>query len=222
MCVHMTSFKGVTRGERATGEALRALFSRTFCPCESRQLALWYLPARWRDTTTQTGTLNLYAIFPLQYPFGKIPGSVYWKPVYNLLEDTFTVFLVNAAHVKNVPRRKTDKADARWLAKLMRFGLLQASFIPPKGQRDLRDLTRYRTKLVQERVREVNRGPRGAGTRQYQARLSDCRYYGRLGTGYAGGAHCRTRRSCHDGRPGETPHALEDALARASLDGHCP
>src|SRR5262245_45836250 len=81
----------------------------------------------------------------------------YWKPVYNLLEDTFTVFCVNAAHVKNVPGRKTDKADARWLAKLMRFGLLQASFIPPKGQRDLRDLTRYRTKLVQERVREVNR-----------------------------------------------------------------
>src|SRR5437764_8005041 len=81
----------------------------------------------------------------------------YWTPVYNLLEGTFTVFLVNAAHVKNVPGRKTDKADARWLAKLMRFGLLQASFIPPQGQRDLRDLTRYRTKLVQERSREVNR-----------------------------------------------------------------
>jgi transposase len=81
----------------------------------------------------------------------------YWTPVYNLLEGTFTVFLVNAAHVKNVPGRKTDKADARWLAKLMRFGLLQASFIPPQGQRDVRDLTRYRTKRVQERVREVNR-----------------------------------------------------------------
>ena len=58
---------------------------------------------------------------------------------------------------KYVRGRKTDKADARWLAKLMRFGLLQASFIPPAGQRDLRDLTRYRTKLVQERSREVNR-----------------------------------------------------------------
>ena len=81
----------------------------------------------------------------------------YWTPVYNLLEGTFTVFLVNAAHVKNVPGRQTDKADARWLAKLMRFGLLQASFIPPQGQRDVRYLTRYRTKLVQERVREVNR-----------------------------------------------------------------
>jgi transposase len=81
----------------------------------------------------------------------------YWKPVYNLLEGTCTVLLVNAAHVKNVPGRKTDKADARWLAKLLRYGLLQASFIPPAGQRDLRDLTRYRTKLVQERSREVNR-----------------------------------------------------------------
>jgi transposase len=81
----------------------------------------------------------------------------YWKPVYNLLEGDVTVFLVNAAHVKNVPGRKTDRADARWLAKLMRYGLLQASFIPPVEQRDLRDLTRYRTKLVQERTREVNR-----------------------------------------------------------------
>jgi transposase len=81
----------------------------------------------------------------------------YWKPVYNLLEGPCTVFLVNAAHVKNVPGRKTDRADARWLAKLMRHGLLQASFIPPAEQRDLRDLTRYRTKLVQERSREVNR-----------------------------------------------------------------
>jgi transposase len=81
----------------------------------------------------------------------------YWKPVYNLLEGTFTIILVNAAHVKTVPGRKTDKADARWIAKLMRYGLLQASFIPPAGQRDLRDLTRYRVKLVQERAREVNR-----------------------------------------------------------------
>jgi transposase len=81
----------------------------------------------------------------------------YWRPVYNLLEGDFTVFLVNAAHVKQVPGRKTDKNDARWLAKLMRYGLLRASFIPPQGQRELRELTRYRTKLVQERSREVNR-----------------------------------------------------------------
>jgi transposase len=81
----------------------------------------------------------------------------YWQPWYNILEGDFTVFLVHAAHVKPGPGRKTDKADARWLAKLMRYGLLHASFIPPREQRDWRDLTRYRTKLVQERRREVNR-----------------------------------------------------------------
>src|SRR5262245_8192865 len=83
--------------------------------------------------------------------------GVYWKPVYNILEGSLTVFLVNAAPVKQVPGRKTDQADARWLAKLMRNGRLKASFMPPVGPRDLRDLTRYRTKLVQERGREVNR-----------------------------------------------------------------
>ena len=81
----------------------------------------------------------------------------YWKPIFNLLEGSVQVILVNAAHVEQVPGRKTDKADARWLAKLMRYGLLQASFIPPQGQREPRDLTWYRTKLVQERSREVNR-----------------------------------------------------------------
>ena len=81
----------------------------------------------------------------------------YWKPVYNILEGDFTVFLVNAAHAKQVPGRKPDQSDARWLAKLMRHGLVQASFIPPVAPRDLRDLTRYRTTLVQERSRQVNR-----------------------------------------------------------------
>jgi transposase len=83
--------------------------------------------------------------------------GAYWKPVYNLLKGTYTVLLGHAAQVKNMPGRKTDKADARWLAKLLRYGLPQARFIPPAGQRDLRDLTRYRTKLVQERSREVHR-----------------------------------------------------------------
>jgi transposase len=81
----------------------------------------------------------------------------YWRQLDNLLEGLFTVFLVNAAHVKQVPGRKTDQADARWLATRRRDGLLAASFIPPQGQRDLHDLTRYRTKLVQERSRAVNR-----------------------------------------------------------------
>lgn len=81
----------------------------------------------------------------------------YWKPVYNVLEDTFEILVVNARHVKHVPGRKTDVKDAEWLAELMMHGLLKASFIPPKPQRALRDMTRYRTTLVQERTRLVNR-----------------------------------------------------------------
>jgi transposase len=81
----------------------------------------------------------------------------YWKPVFNLLEGDFTVVLVNAQHVKHVPGRKTDVQDAEWLAELMLHGLLKPSFIPPPPQRALRDLTRYRTTVVQERVRVVNR-----------------------------------------------------------------
>jgi transposase len=90
-------------------------------------------------------------------PVARESTGEYWRPVYTLLEGSLTVFLVNAAPVKQVPGRKTDKADARWLATLMRYGLLPASVLPPQGQRDVRDLTRYRTKLVQERSREVNR-----------------------------------------------------------------
>ena len=81
----------------------------------------------------------------------------YWKPVFNLLEDDLEVLLVNAQHVKHVPGRKTDVSDSEWLAELLLHGLLKPSFIPPKPQRALRDLARYRTKLVQERARVVNR-----------------------------------------------------------------
>lgn len=81
----------------------------------------------------------------------------YWKPVYNLLEGEFEVLLVNAQHVKKVPGRKTDATDAEWLAELMLHGLLKASFIPAKPQRVLRELTRYRSTLVRERARVVNR-----------------------------------------------------------------
>ncbi len=80
----------------------------------------------------------------------------YWKPVYNLLEASFTVLVVNAQHIKTVPGRKTDVKDAEWIADLLRHGLLKGSFIPPLPQRDLRDLTRQRTNLVQDRARVVN------------------------------------------------------------------
>jgi transposase len=83
--------------------------------------------------------------------------GVYWKPVYYLLEDDFELLLVNAHHVKNVPGRKTDVQDAQWLCQLLEHGLLKSSFVPPKPQRELRDLTRYRKSLVWERAREANR-----------------------------------------------------------------
>jgi len=83
--------------------------------------------------------------------------GVYWKPVYYALEDDFELLLVNAQHVKNVPGRKTDTLDAQWLCQLLECGLLRASFVPPKPIRALRDLTRYRKSLIQERQREANR-----------------------------------------------------------------
>lgn len=83
--------------------------------------------------------------------------GVYWKPIYYLLEDAFTVLLVNAAHMKNVPGRKTDIADCAWIAELLEHGLLRGSFVPPPAIRELRDLTRYRKAQIQERTREANR-----------------------------------------------------------------
>lgn len=83
--------------------------------------------------------------------------GVYWKPIYNLLEDRFTVLLVNARHVKHVPGRKTDVQDCQWLAQLLQAGLLKGSFIPERPQRELRDLTRHRAQLVAEKTKVINR-----------------------------------------------------------------
>jgi len=83
--------------------------------------------------------------------------GVFWKAPYNLLEGALEVYVVNAAHIKTVPGRKTDVKDAEWIADLLRHGLLRPSFIPDRPQRELRELTRYRTSLLQERSAEVNR-----------------------------------------------------------------
>jgi transposase len=81
----------------------------------------------------------------------------YWKPVFNILAGMFELSLVNAQHVKAVPRRKTDVNDAAWRAELLPHSLLRASCIPPVVQRDLRDVTRYRSTFIQERVTLINR-----------------------------------------------------------------
>ena len=83
--------------------------------------------------------------------------GVYWKPIFNILEDSFEILLVNARHLKNVPGRKTDKADSCWICKLLLSGLLKGSFVPPENIRELRDLSRYKTKLTREIASEKNR-----------------------------------------------------------------
>ena len=83
--------------------------------------------------------------------------GIYWQPVYNLLESHFTVWVVNAQHIKKVPGRKTDMKDAEWIAQLLQCGLLRPSFVPDRKQRELRDLTRQQSKLVQQRNAVNNR-----------------------------------------------------------------
>jgi len=83
--------------------------------------------------------------------------GIYWKPVYNIMEEDFEVILVNARHIKNVPGHKTDKKDSRWISKLLLSGLLKGSFIPPREIRELRDIVRYKRKIIAEISSEKNR-----------------------------------------------------------------
>ena len=83
--------------------------------------------------------------------------GVFWKPIYNVLEGHFELLVVNAQHIKAVPGRKTDMNDAEWIADLLRHGLLRPSFVPSVQERELRELTRHRTRLIEERSRVVNR-----------------------------------------------------------------
>ena len=90
-------------------------------------------------------------------PGGMESTGVYWKPVYYLLEDQLEVWLINAEHLHNVPGRKTDVADSAWIAQMVEHGLVRPSFVPPPPIRELRDLTRHRRTLVEERTRVVQR-----------------------------------------------------------------
>jgi transposase len=112
--------------------------------------------------TFRTMTQDLLALLDWLHAAGcthvamESTGS-YWRPVYNLLEGQFTLLVGNAYHMKTVPGRKTDVKDAEWIADLLRHGLIRGSFIPAPAQRQLRDLTRSRTHLVEERARLTNR-----------------------------------------------------------------
>ncbi len=119
-------------------------------------------PARQETRTFRTFTDDLHALRAWLVEEGithvclESTGS-YWKPVYNLLEDTVVVWLINPSHVKPLRGRKTDVKDSQWLAELLAFGLVVPSFIPDKPQRELREAVRYRRSLIEERAREVNR-----------------------------------------------------------------
>lgn len=84
-------------------------------------------------------------------------SGVYWKPIYNILEDSFTLLVVNARHLKAVPGRKTDVKDAEWIADLLRHGLLRSSYVPDRPHRELKEVVRYRRTLIREQSRIISR-----------------------------------------------------------------
>lgn len=119
---------------------------------------------RWHQQTRHWGTMtrDLLAMADWMAAQGVTQVAmestgVFWKPIYNILESRFTMLLVNARHLKQVPGRKSDVRDCQWIAQLLQYGLLKGSFIPPRSQRELRDLTRHRTQLVEEKTRTANR-----------------------------------------------------------------
>lgn len=137
--VHKRSVTACLLNVGARGEAVRT--TRTFgtATSELQELAQWL---------TQEGCQHV----------AMESTGVYWQPVFNVLEGVCPhVMLVNAQHIKNVPGRKTDVKDAEWIAELLVHGLLTASFVPPKEIRELRELTRYRKRLIEQRGDQCNR-----------------------------------------------------------------
>jgi len=113
-----------------------------------------------RSFDTFTGSLERLRDWLKQHEITHIAmesTGVYWKPAYNILEEDFEILLVNARHIKNVPGHKTDKKDSRWITKLLLSGLLKGSFVPPEHIRQLRDLTRYKRKVIEQISSEKNR-----------------------------------------------------------------
>ena len=118
----------------------------------------WHREVRTFATTTRAllelrGWLSSFQVTAV----GMESTGKYWRAVYYLLEDAFDCQLLNPAHIKKVPGRKTDVTDAMWIAQLVQFGLVRPSFVPPPPIRELRDLTRYRASLTHDRTREAQR-----------------------------------------------------------------
>ena len=135
--------------------------------------------------------------------------GVYWKPVYYVLEDAFTLLLINMQDLKRVPGRKTDVRDSEWLAQLLECGLLKPSFVPPPAIRELRDLTRYRLQQVRDRSQEVESPLQSLRRRRPEADNRDHRCDGRQWTGDAPCARGRDHRPGGPGRLGARKAAPE-------------
>ena len=132
---------------------------RTITACRLR-----WLGSEWDKEIRQFGTMTKDLLGLLDWleregctHVAMESTGVYWKPVYNILEGQFELLVVNAQHLKTVPGRKTDVRDAEWIAELLAHGLLRGSFVPPPSVRELRELTRYRTSLIRDRARTLNR-----------------------------------------------------------------
>jgi transposase len=137
--VHKKSVTACLLTIGASGDAVKELRTFATTTAQLEQLAAWLRQVDCRDVAMES-------------------TGVYWKPVHNILEKVCArVLLVNAQHIKHVPGRKTDMKDAEWIAHLLRHGLLQGSFVPPPEIRELRELTRYRSTVVQQRASECNR-----------------------------------------------------------------
>jgi len=108
-------------------------------------------------TTTELFAMRDWLVAQGVTEVGMESTGVYWKPVFYILEEAVTCILANAAHIAQVPGRKTDVKDCVWIAQLVEHGLVRGSFVPPPAIRELRDLTRYRKTLIQDRVRSANR-----------------------------------------------------------------
>ena len=132
---------------------------RTITAC-----VLKWLGSEWQKEIRQFGTMTKDLLALSDWLVGKgcthvamESTGVYWKPVYNILEGQFELLVVNAQHLKAVPGRKTDVRDAEWIAELLAHGLLRGSFVPPVSVRELRELTRYRSSVVCDCARTINR-----------------------------------------------------------------
>jgi transposase len=132
----------------------------TVVVCVRRRDAKGKVQQQTRTFGTMTGPLLALADWLAQEQVTHLAmesTGVYWKPIWNLLEDQFQILLVNAQHIKQVPGRKTDVKDAEWIAQLLQHGLLKASFVPATPQRHLRELTRQRRQLIQAKASVANR-----------------------------------------------------------------